>query len=258
MKYPRITLLFLFSFIVLLSCKKDDEGSINDPKAENRKGLGISAEDLLSDDIYDKLIVELVYPASYAPTGVAKQNIVDFLNERLNKSGGISIVETVIQAPPGAPFGISEIKAIEDDNRTRYTTPGTMAVYIFFSNGSSANDSNTTVTLGTAYLNTSIVVYEKTLRDLVNQNPNFDITVLETTTLQHEFSHILGLVNIQNDDIHTTHEDEAHAKHCSVAECLMYFESTSGRSITEYFENRSLLPTLDPLCIADLQAKGGK
>lgn len=257
MKHIYIALVLLIGLLTFSSCKKDDDTPINDPTAENRKALGVSAEDLLSDDVYTSLTVEFVYPGSFRPTDIAINNFINFLTERLNKPNGITIVETVISAPSGAPFSVAEIRDIEDEFRTEYNTANKMAVYVFFSNGSSANDTDTTVTLGTAYLNTSIVVYEKTLKDLANQNSNLDLSTLETSTLTHEFGHILGLVNIQNDDIHTNHEDPAHLKHCQVDTCLMYFESNSAHKIIEYFSRGNQIPVLDPLCIADLQSKGG-
>ncbi len=260
MKHPRIKLLFiLLVFIGVTACKKDDEASaVDDIKAENRKELGASAEDLLSNDIYTNLTVEFVFASTYRPTNATIANFRNFLNERLNKSGDITFIENVIDSPDGAPFSLEEIKDIENTNRTKYTTGTTIAVFVFFSNGSSSNDTNTTVTLGTAYQNTSIVVYEKTIKDFVNSNPNIDLTILETTTLQHEFGHILGLVNIQDDDIHTDHEDAAHLKHCIVEECLMYFESSNRNQVETMLRSLNQVPAMDPLCIADLQAKGGK
>lgn len=256
MKRFQIYLLLLFGLLAFSACKKDDDPSA-DPTSENRKALGVSAEDLLSDDIYKSLVVELVYPGPLKPTNSTIDNFRNFLAERLNKPNGISFKETVIQAPSGAPFSIEEIKDIEDEFRTEYNTANQMAVYVFFSNGASVNDTDTSVTLGTAYLNTSIVVYEKTIRDLVSQNSNLDLTSLETSTLMHEFGHILGLVNVQNDDIHSDHEDPAHLKHCIVDTCLMYFESNGSKSIVNYLKQGNSIPVLDPLCIEDLQAKGG-
>lgn len=259
MKGPWIKLLLVvIAFLAVISCKKDDGEPPIDPKAENRKSLGVSAEDLLSEDIYDRITIELVYAPSYRPTDIAINEFRNFLNARLNKSGGINIIETVIEAPSGAPFNIEEIRAIEDEHRVHYTDDTTIAVYIFFSNGVSTNDTNTSVTLGTAYRNTSIVVYEKTVRDIALNNPNIELHDLELNTLEHEFGHILGLVNIQDDDIHTNHEDAAHLKHCVIEDCLMYFESTDGLRLAERLAKRGAVPSFDPLCIADLQAKGGK
>lgn len=252
--------VILFGILLFSACKSDDEQTVaEDPKAENRKQLGLSAEDLLSDDFYTSITIELAYPVTYRPTETTIANFRAFLEERLHKPEGIRFVETIIQAPTGAPFTLNDIKEIEDENREYYTTGTDIAVYVFFSNGASSNDSDTTVTLGTAYQNTSIVIYEKTIKSLANGNQNIDLSNLESSTWQHEFGHILGLVNIQSDDIHTTHEDPGHLKHCMVESCLMYFESSNGLLITNILDrNNGGIPTFDPLCIADLQAKGGK
>lgn len=259
MKQTSIKIVFiLFSFLFIVSCKKDEESEVvDDFKTENRLSLGVSAEDLLSSDNYSKLTVEFVYFGFYRPTELAIANFREFLSERLNKPGGIIIKETSVPEVQGSPFTTQELIAIEDENRTAYTNGDEIAVYVFFANGVSVNDTSTRVTLGTAYMNTSIVIYQQTLRNLTAINPSIALSTLETTTLQHEFGHILGLVNLLDDDIHTDHMDTANPKHCVVEDCLMYFESNSRSRILERFSGRADLPELDPLCIADLQAKGG-
>lgn len=253
--------LLFVSFLctaVLTSCKSDDDGgSTADPTAENKKALGTSAEDLLSDDQYDNLIVELGY-TSFAPEPESINALRDFLESRVNKPGGIQFQVTQIPDQAGAPFTLDDIKSFEEEYRTYYTTGSTIAVFLFFSNGSSSNDTETSVTLGTAYRNTSIVVYQKTLEAITTSEPEL-LPILEQTTMEHEFGHILGLVNIQGDDIHPTgHEDPSVSKHCIIENCLMYFDATNvGRSTIQKLRSRGTVPQLDPLCIEDLQAKGG-
>ena len=81
----------------------------------------------------------------------------------MNKPGGIQYIERVIPDQAGAPFSIEEIREIENANRSVFNQGDDLAVYVFFSNGASENDTNNSVTLGTAYRNTSIVIYQKTL-----------------------------------------------------------------------------------------------
>lgn len=249
--------LILFSALTIVACKSDDsDDGIADFKAENRKGLGTSAEDLLSNDLYSKVTVELVYSTNFAPLQQTIDGLQDYLSTRLNKST-INIVRTVIDQPTGAPFDPDEIREIEEENRTLYTTEDEIVVYVFFANGNKDTDTETNFTLGTSYFNTSIVIYEKTLQDL-EASGNGDLAVLEGTTIQHEFGHLFGLVNIQNDDIHPSdHEDPNASRHCVVEDCLMYFESSTPGRLAR-LETMVNIPTLDALCIADLQAKGGK
>jgi len=251
--------LLLFTVMTIYSCKKDDSPveEMIDPLAENKKALGESAEDILSDDIYKSLTVELVYSEDYKPTQETIDNFRAFLMERVNKPQGINFVETVVAEQPNDPFTIQEIREIEDRLRTKYTQCNNIAVYVFFSNGSSSNDTQTTVTLGSAYRNTSIVIYERTIQVITESDPIL-LPLIESTALNHEFGHILSLTNILGDDIHQLHEDQAHLKHCFVEECLMYFDANNvTRSSLERMMLRMEVPELDPLCIEDLQAKGG-
>ena len=251
-----ISPFLLFSFIFLFSCSDDDIDTVNEdpnPRAENIKQLGVSAEDLLSENTYKSLTVEFAYSPTYRP----KQETIDdyklFLEARLNKPNDITFIETVIDIPYSEFQSVEDIRQIEENKRTAYTQGDDIAVFVYFSNANAEGDTATLLTLGSAYYNTSLVIFEKTLRYL-ESSQNFDLYILEETTLQHEFGHILGLVNIREDDIHTVHEDNAHRKHCIVEDCLMYYESNNGRTI----KKRSAVPVLDPLCIEDLQAKGGK
>jgi hypothetical protein len=239
---------------LVFSCKSDDSNDdVADPRAENLKILGSSAEDILSDDVYTSMIVELVYTTSYPPKQETIDRFRDLLDERINKPGGITFIENVISIPQDASYDLDEIKDIEEEYRTEYTTDNTIALYIFFSNAKAESDTPTLKTLGTAYRNTSVVIYEKTLH-LVSESQNIDLELLEGSTLHHEFGHILALVDLTNDDIHQDHEDLANPNHCRVEECLMYYASNFARNI----KRLGFVPDFDPLCIADLQAKGGK
>lgn len=262
MKKLNLKLLSLFLLIILSACKSDDGGDsteTEEPNAGNNLSLGVSAEDILNGGNFPRLVIEFVYAEGFRPRQETIDAFRTFLNARVNKPNGIVFVETVIDPPTGAPFNASEIRQIEEDNRTQFNTDNSIAVYVFFSNGSAFGDTQTGFTLGTAYRNTSMVVYEKTLRDVSLDNPDFDLGELEITTLNHEFGHILGLTNILGDDIHTDHEDGVNRKHCIVESCLMYFEAqrSSREMLSRVFANQDV-PQLDELCIADLQAKGGK
>lgn len=251
----RLSILFLAALAVT-SCKSDDDANAEDPKAENRRGLGTSADELLSDDIYTSLTVEFVYSNGFRPQQQTIDTFRPFLERLLNKPGGINFVETVIERPGGAPYSTQEIREIEDEYRTRYTEGDHIAVFVFFADGGATTDTNTSVTLGTAYQNTSMVIYQETLQNLNGMSNGPDLFLLEATTLRHEFGHILGLVNILDDDIHTIHEDPDNNRHCVVEDCLMFFESTVPGNIPVPMKGD--IPVLDPLCLADLQAKGGK
>ena len=82
------------------------------------------------------------------------------------------------------------------------------------------------------------------------------LEVLETTVVNHEFGHLLGLVNAGS-PLQSDHQDTEHGKHCTEQDCLMYYTAETGEGIINMLSGGSV-PSLDAQCIADLQANGGK
>jgi hypothetical protein len=256
-RFPKVALLLFLLGMVVISCKKDDDGTETTPdptNVDNQLPLGTSANALLSADEFTSLRLEIAYPDGFRPTQESIDLIESFLSERLDKPDGITIVENIINPSQNPPYTINEIVAIEDEHRTVFNTGDEIGVYVFFSDGNSASNSGNSVVLGTAYRNTSMVIYQKTFIDLANQSTTgINRTLIETSTLRHEFGHIFGLVNTGT-PLTSDHEDQNNTRHCNVEECLMYFQT-----VTNIFNNSSLssIPDFDPLCIADMQANGG-
>lgn len=242
---------------LIVSCGEDDSVTPEpqvDENAGNKQPLGTSANELLAPEAFTSLRVEVAYPEGFRPTQESLDLLIPFLQQRLDKPDGITIVESLIETNEEAPYDINEIVAIEDATRTVFNNGDEIGVWLFFSDGSSSSDEGNTVILGSAYRNTSMVVYEKTLSDIEsNSTLPFNKTLLETTTIRHEFGHIFGLVN-GGTPLTSAHEDEENPRHCNVEECLMFFQTVSNSfSALEMNE----IPNFDPLCIGDLQANGG-
>lgn len=249
----KVFTVIIFVFFILTSCSKDDsENGFNGiVKANNKKTLGTSANDLLSGNKFDSMIIEVVYVEGFEPSAAAINNFVSFLNNRINKSEGISVEKRAIPSPGNESYTNTQIIAIEEANRTYYNDGSQIAVWAFFADAKSSNDTKATVVLGTAYRNTSFVIYENTIQKLSNSPFKPSREILETTVMNHEFGHILGLTN-SGTPLQSDHEDVDHKKHCKVTSCLMYWESESGNIIG------GTIPQLDSQCIADLRANGGK
>jgi len=250
-----ISPFLLFSLLIIFSCSNDDDSDNEtfNPRSENIKEIGVSSRDLLSANNYKSLTIEFAYSPGFRPKQQTLDDFKTFLEERLHKPDGIIFIETLISIPFQESQTLQDIKTIEANKRTIYTEGDDISVFVYFSGSNYSSDTQTSLTLGISYYNTSLVVFEKTLRNLV-ASQDFDLYILEETTLQHELGHLLGLVNIQNDDIHQSHEDLAHGKHCKVEDCLMYYENNNGKTI----KRRASVSLLDPLCLEDIQAKGGK
>ncbi|MEN3322926.1 membrane metalloprotease [Mariniflexile soesokkakense] len=254
------TTTLLLLFVLLASCSTE-EATTNtetpaDTKLANKKNTGSSSNDLLSEATFKSMVIELVYVEGFKPTQNSINNFVSFLEARTFKPSGITVETRAIPSPGNATYTNEEIIAVEDANRTKYNTSNQIAVWAFFADGASASNTNSGVVLGTAYRNTSFVIYEETIQDLSNSPFEPNRTILETTVISHEFGHILGLTNLGANMVQN-HEDTEHAKHCNVESCLMYWSAESGSGLDNLVGANSA-PQLDAQCIADLQANGGK
>lgn len=222
----------------------------------NQQTTGSSSNDLLSDITFKSMIVELVYVEGYEPTQSAINNFMSFLENRTYKPNGITIETRAITSPGLSPYTNQEIVEIENSNRTKFNTADQIAVWAFFTDGESASNTSNGVVLGTAYRNTSFVIYEETIHSYSDSAFEANRDVLETTVITHEFGHILGLTNL-GAAMQTNHEDLEHPKHCNNQDCLMYWSAETGSGM-ENLVGVSTAPQLDSQCISDLQANGGK
>jgi len=256
MQFTKLLTILLFTSLVLVGCSDDDENAfIADGQSPNTQPLGTSANDLLSDTNYRGLTVEIVSVQGFAPTTAAVNSFRSFLERRLFKPDGITINQRTVSSSGLAPFNVEKIKQIETTARTEFNEGDEIKVYIYFADGSNIEDTNTRVTLGTAYLNTSMVIYEETLR-AISSNPNAPmLSTIEAAALNHEFAHLLGLINIGT-SLQSQHEDTTSRGHCNVQNCLMESAIEFQTGMMDMLGNG--VPELDALCIADLQANGGR
>lgn len=250
--------LFLFlPLFFFISCKEDyPEIKEHNPNGVlNQKQVGESARDLLSAEKYKYLEVEINYVEGYAPSQAAISNLKDFLKQRINKPLGISFKYSSIVSPNKNIFSVNDIDLLEKANRTVYSRIDTLGVYFFFADGGYSSDSDNSKVLGIAYRNTSMALFAKTIHNYSGGFNQPERSKLETVVLNHEFCHILGLVN-GGTSLQTLHQDTAHGKHCHNENCLMHYTVETGNVISNLLG--AGMPQLDADCIKDLQANGGK
>lgn len=250
-----LALIFFLSIVV--SCSKDEVTTTNDDtnKTANLQPTGSSSHDLLSDDTYTSMVIELVYVEGYQPTTTAINNFVSFLNARTYKPGGIRVETRSVPSPGITTYETQDYVDFEAENRTLFNSGSQIAVWAFFTDGNANGDTSTQVTLGTAYRNTSFIIYESTVQSLSGSIHQPSTAVLESTVIEHEFGHILGLTNF-GAPMQSPHEDTDNPKHCNVDTCLMYYAAATGGNLMNI--SGGTIPQLDAQCIADLQANGGK
>lgn len=266
MKNRFLAILIMFLGLAV-SCSKDsgDDGTIpvSIDKTANLKTTGDSANEILSNNTFDKLLIEIAYVAGFRPTSTAMTDFVSFLKQHSFKQD-IEVVYKELPSPNEEKLTLDEIFDLEKENRTIYNDGSTLAIYIYFADASSEDDKEEEelVTLGAVYLNTSMVIYEETIRTLASKSTLVSVGDVETATLNHEFGHLLGLVDLGSIPVNN-HEDVDAENHCNVEGCLMRAELQFGAGMKKMLENRASkgiadAPGLGPECILDLQANGGR
>ncbi|NJW51770.1 hypothetical protein [Salinimicrobium oceani] len=248
---------FSWLIIVLLfaGCSVD-EAEDSSSSHRNDLVLGASARDFLSDEKFTSLEVEIVYVTGSEPTSEAIVSLQKFLGKYLNKPNGISIKTRAIPSPNLGTYSIDEIVKIEKENRTVFSNDEKLGTYIFFADEKSTDSNSQRRIIGKAYLNTSMVIFEKEIREMASSGTQSEI---QTTALHHEFGHLFGLVN-NGTTAQTPHVDPDPKKkaHCNVEGCLMNAEIEFGTSPFSFLENGQHVLDFDDQCKLDLRANGGK
>lgn len=242
--FQRTRLCILLLFVLGFSaCKKEDVVGNKDYKT-----LGTSANDFLSSSNYSSLVLEIDYMPGYAPDATSVTNLVTFLNTFINKTGGISVSQKQIAASGKTSLTLDDIVKIERTYRSAFTGGSVLAAHVLVADASYS----TADILATSYWNTSTCVFGKTMYNNSGGSGQVTRTQLLTTLLEHEFGHLLGLVD-QGTPMITGHKAVGNGAHCNNTHCLMYYaiETNAGAM-------NNTIPSFDDNCMADLKANGGK
>lgn len=244
----QVLYICVLTLLCFVGCKKDRALS---SLGANGKAVGASANDLLSSNKFKTLNIEIQYVEGFQPQAASIENLRTFLNNLVNKPAGINITQKAIPATGKTTLTVDDISNIEKNNRTVFTDGDNIGVYLLFTDG----DFSTGNVLGIAYRNTSMCIFGKTIADNSGGFAQPSTTKLESTVAQHEFAHILGLVDIGS-AMQTNHKDSNNGSHCNNENCLMYFSVET----TDFLGNliTGSIPILDANCRADLKANGGK
>jgi len=245
-------IIFCLLTLAIAGCKKETTSSIISGPTTNvdKQAAGSAAAGLLAANTYTSLRIELQYAPGMQPQSQTLTNLANFLTERLNKPGGISVFSKQVASFGKTTITVADITAFTDQYRTVYTDGNQITLYILFADA----DFSTNGVVGVAYRNTAICLFEKTIQANSGGINQASRVKVETGVLLHEIGHLLGLTN-NGTSMATPHEDTANKAHCNNSNCLMYY-SIETTGLMNMFNNA--VPTLDANCLADLKGNGGK
>ena len=209
--------IFFISFILMgFGCLSDNN---SDPK------IGDLAEELLSDE-YDSIIIEIDYQAGSEPNVSSltffREKIAALTNMDVQISLDDNISDEDILEDYSDINGLCE--PISKKYRDFYGNKTTLAIYIIFINGSYQLDDNV---MGIAYKYDSFVIFDH-IFDIINEAGNNYYEILaERYILLHEFGHILGLSDW----------DEDGDMHCNNSSCVMHEHFEVYRNYSYFIQN---------------------
>lgn len=212
--------------------------------------------DFLSGSNYNQLIIEVQYMTTYKPLQSSIDNLKAFIESRVHKTAGVTInvSTTALLGSNKVSLSDNDLDAIQTSYRTQYTSGAAIGAYILFVDADYEGP-NSPKTFGLANPTTTIIIFEKTIRDFAGGAGQPSLSTVETTVLQHEMGHLLGLVG-NGTQPQTTHQDTANGRHCTNTSCLMYYTVDTSNFIANLLGDT--IPTLDAACLQDLAANGGK
>jgi len=259
MKKVIFILLAVFLFI---GCSKDSDN--DDPKksidkSANLQTTGSSANAILSNTDFEKLAIEIGYVQGHMPSDDAISGFVNFIKARTFKNN-ITVTYKQLLSPNEETLTLQKIADLEAENRTVYNEDKTLAIYIYFADSPSDEDKpdEDAVTLGAVYRNTSMVIYEKTIKEIAAKSVLLTEAALEETTLNHELGHLMGLVNLGSTMVND-HADTEAQNHCNVDGCLMSAQLKFAAGAKKMLlASKNAPPAIDSECLADLKANGGR
>lgn len=249
------SICFVFCLLGLFSC---GGGSLATPLSSlpedyDNQYAGFSGADLITDQQFNKVDLEILYMPGYKPDTNVILNAVAFIDSFCYKPKGIVVREKEITAN-GKTLNINDVMDIEATNRNGYNGGNDIAVCILITDGDFSNNN----LLGIAFRNTSIALFGKPIYNLSGGVGQIDRITLESTVLNHELGHLLSLVDMAPHitPMKVNHQDEPHGNHCRNANCLMYYTNETVDVAAQLTSGN--IPQLDSDCRTDILLNGGR
>jgi hypothetical protein len=214
--------------------------------------VGADAALFLRAAPYSKIVIEVGATTGAQPRQAAIDHLVAVLQDLTSKPGGVTVLAGATVPAPGHPLTVDDVRALEDQGRTRFSFGDTAVFYYLVVSDPSAEDTSSAQLLGLAHRAASMVVFQGTIDQDSGGIGQPSSDVVESTVVAHELGHVLGLVNL-GAPMQTPHEDSAHPAHDVNQSCVMYWANNSSQLVANLISG-GVIPDFDASCRADLAA----
>lgn len=253
----------------------DDDDATAIPDAQEGNGSGAGSQSVV--DVFGpaitKVVIEIDYETGEAPYtgpilgfGDTFQPMLANIDREFAHKKQLTIPTTVAQmegigSVSDEELTPADILALASVHRTQHDSPDTKTYYIVFVSGHYADNSGPqNGVLGVSIGNSGVVAMFKdvirTTQSLTTPNTE---RYVEQSTLIHELSHAIGLVD-NGIPMVTPHKDAAHGAHCNNPNCVMYWLNEGASDASSFALARILTGSsiiFDNACLADVDALNG-
>ncbi|NVB80433.1 MAG: hypothetical protein HOV81_18720 [Kofleriaceae bacterium] len=234
-------------------------------------GGGSSAPIDVFDPTIARVIVEIDYETNEAPyTG----NVIGFgdtFDPTLVNMNRVFANKKMLTIPtqlanmqdigtiPDEELTLADLLAIAQHHRDVHDLPDTKSYYVVFVSGHFADQNGVQAGVLGVSVGDTIAMFKDVIRQSQSLTDPNAVRYVEQSTLIHELSHSVGLVD-NGVPMVAAHKDAPHGAHCNNPDCVMYWLNEGAADARDFALRRLLTGSsilFDAKCLADVDAKTG-
>lgn len=179
---------------------------------------GDHALDILQNESYSELVIEVDWTSTEAPSQVALNTLAARLRTYTDKADVEILLDDVLTLNQ-TTFSPDDLFRVEQSHRDVRAEGTTFALYLLYVAGEAEDGARA---LGASFTGSSVAVFKEVVRRAARAAPQVSEGEVESSVLVHELGHLLGLVNlVYESDL--DYEDAEHPFHSRNQSDVMFW-----------------------------------